>query len=241
MGRREYLESALNVGLMLTMHKVEYRPAVDPGTPFLDVFPLLETRLKEIGKPWENLTAGRQRVIRIGLGPMSGKIPMLCFTEVPEGRCVREHYRAFGGYGLVVRRTWLEANSADRVIYVGDGSAVSRRLYEALAGLLIATLSPDANGEVLFRHHALGPAFDLLAYIEVRDHVEEFEWRIAGRHGFLGGGNDTGKRLPIGLPDIEAVVVRDQPDISYFEGLVARLAATQGTQLIPVLHQPHFL
>jgi len=195
-----------------------------------------------MGTSWESLTEIRRRVLLMGLGSISGEIPMVCFTEVPDGRDIRDHFLQFGAYGIVVKRSWLDANGADRVIYFGQNSAVSQRIYKIVTGLHISNLHKNADGEVLFEKDTLSSALDLLAYIEVRENISEAEWRIAGNHGFMGGASDADKRLPLTLADIEAVLVQNAPDIDIVEGTIDRLAVEQGvTQTPKVLCQPQTL
>ncbi len=177
-----------------------------------------------------------------GIGSISGMIPMLCFTEVPQGRDITYQHLSFGGYGLVVQRQWLESNGADRVLYVGDNSSVSRHIYRILASLQISNLFVDAMGLVLFDNRCSQAVLDLIAYIETRDNLAEFEWRIAGRHGFFGGIRDSGMRIPIRLDQIETVIVQSHDEITVLEALIQSLASSQRPSKIPnVLCQPEIL
>jgi hypothetical protein len=83
---------------------------------------------------------------------------------------------------------------------------------------------------------------DLLAHIEVRENLEEFEWRIVGNHGFMGGKRETGKRLLIQLEDIEYILVQKTEDVNGFEKLIIDLAESQASsQIPPVLCQPNVI
>lgn len=236
MRERSYLESALTKGLLLTEHQVKFLPAESPAdlkSMLNDVMPLLMSRLKAIGKPLDCLDETRRNVVFSGIGALSGSIPMLCFTEVPEGQDIAYQRLSFGGYGLVVKRHWLENNGADRVLYIGQNSPVSRHVFRNLANLRISNLFVDNKGLVLFDNSCFPPLLDLLAYIEVRENLEEFEWRIVGNHGFMGGKREAEKRLGIELDDIEYVLVQKAEDADSFKKLIDRLAVTQKPSEIP--------
>lgn len=126
----EYLKQALREGLRFTTHNVKFRPAADETDwrrLLGEVWPLLLKRLEQIGAPWESLSEERRRTLMSGLGAVKAPIPMLCFTEVPEGRLTDFHQYQFGYYGIFIRRTWLERNGADRVLY-----PVRRALFRTL-------------------------------------------------------------------------------------------------------------
>lgn len=241
MRKRDHLESALAQGLMLTDHKVEFKPATSTeklSSLLAELMPILLNRLDSIESPWETLSPERQKAILMGLGSISGMIPMICFTEVPEGRDLSFQYLSFGGYGVVVRRNWIEQNGGDRVLYLGDDSAVTRNLYRVIATLNATNLFRTKSGEIVFANHCLPPVLDLLAYMERRDNLPEFEWRVTGPHGFLGGKRATGQRLPLSMTDIEAVLVQKPDEVPEFEALLKTLPATGATKLPEVLCQP---
>jgi hypothetical protein len=245
MRTRGFLESALNDGLKYTNQGVRFSPAETPEQweeLLRDVKPRLMQRLEAIGSPWPDIPEDGKALIMRGLGSISGSVPMLCFTEVPEGRDLPAHHLLFGGYGVVVRREWLAANGGDRVLYIGDNSPVSRRLFGIVANLQIANLSRGLAGNVIFATPPMALVLDLFAYVQVRKNLEEFEWRIAGRHGFSGGERDTGKRLPLPMDQIEMVLVQNCSDLKPIEDLVGQLAARQSASSIPrVLCQPAVL
>jgi hypothetical protein len=167
---------------------------------------------------------------------------MLYFSEVPEGREISYQQLPFGAYGLVVKRQWLEKNEADRALYIGQNSPVSRHLFRNLANLRISSLFVDVSGQVLFDNSCFPALLDLLAHIEVRENIEEFEWRIVGNHGFMGGKRETGKRLLIQLEDIEYILVQKTEDVNGFEKLIIDFAESQASsQIPPVLCQPNVI
>jgi Putative abortive phage resistance protein AbiGi, antitoxin len=243
MRERNYLESALTDGLLLTGHKVKFLPSektVDIESLLNDVKPTLLAQLIKIGKPWDCLDEERQKTIFSGIGAISGSIPMLCLTEVPEGRSISFQQFSFGGYGLVIKRQWLEKNEADRVLYIGQNSPVSCHLFRILANLRVSSLFVDGTGQVLFNMSCFPAILDLLAYIEVRENLEEFEWRIVGKTGFMGGKRAKGKRLTIGLDDIEYILVQKSEDIDNLNQLIHSLAISQKSSKIPsILCQPN--
>jgi hypothetical protein len=245
MRERAFLESALSEGLMLRDHKVHFAPAKTHAqwqSLLSDQWPLLMAKLNSIGAPWTGLSEERKNIIISGIGSMSGDIPMLCFTEVPEGRDLAFHHLSFGGYGLVVERDWLESSGGDRVMYVGNNSPVSRNLFRVVANLQIAHLFRDPTGTVLFNTQPFRPVLDLLAHVETRDNLEEHEWRIAGRHGFMGGNRESGKRLSLPLERVEVVLVQNPSDIPLLEEFVRSIAAHQSASQVPrVMCQPRVL
>lgn len=242
MRESRHLELALDEGLQLTDHKVELKLSQDheDWSAFVaDTMPLLSRRLTSIGKPWESLDETTRKILLRGIGAISALVPMLCFTEVPEGRNISNHQVGFGAYGLVVRRQWLDEHGADRVIYVGQNSSLSRRLFRVLADFRIASLFAKEDGQVIFDSSCFADLLDLLVHVQVREHLEEFEWRIAGNHGLMGGVKDTGKRLPIRLQDIEYVLVQNQEDIAIFQHHINTIVARESHSSVPkVLHQP---
>ncbi len=242
---RESLEAALQEGLMYKNNPVKFSPA-DTNVAWSEllnlVWPTLIPHLDRIGKPWVGLTEQRQNLLLQGIGTMSVSIPMVCFTEVPEGRKLRWQQLLFGGYGVVVRREWLESHGGDRVLYVGAGSEVSIRLFRVLANLQIAGLHVGQSGDVLFDSGQLPAIIDLLAYIQVRKNLEELEWRIAGHHGITGGSPETGKRVPLSLDQIEIILVQNKADIAHFRAIAKDVARRQSVLKIPrIQRQPETL
>jgi hypothetical protein len=246
MRRREYLESALTSGgLMYTDHEASYSPSNsrdDWQSLLNEVMPLLQRRLEAIGAPWGSLSEEQRRTMMRGLGSIRGKIPMICFTEVQEGRDLAVHHLSFGGYGLVVTQDWLERQGGDRVIYVGNKSSVSHNLYRNIAALLASNIVVTPGGDVAFCSFCFHSILDLMAYTERRDNLVEFEWRIAGRHGFNGERRVTGQRVPLSLQDIERVLVQQDEDIAYFEAILMGLPGGSTMSRLPkVVCQPPVL
>jgi len=229
------LQQALSTGVRFTGHPVAFRPADshDHWSVLLgDLLPLLLSKLQQLGLPWESLSEDRRRAIVLGLGSVSAEIPMICFTEVPDGRSTAMHHYQYGRYGLVVKREWLELNNADRVLYVGDMSAVSKRVFRLVAAANILGMHAPA-GQPLFDNFTMRAALDLIAYVENRQNLEEFEWRIAGRHGLMGGPRDTDTRLPLPLSFVETVFVSDEAELDDMKALVASLASAQAVKHSP--------
>ncbi len=232
----DYLMQALSEGLLFTAHNVEFRPVTatdDWCRLFAELEPLLFGKLQQIGTPWEALSEDQRRGLLFGLGAVKAPIPMICLTEVPAGRSTDFHQYQFGPYGLFIRQSWLDRNGADRVLYVGDKSAVSERLFRFVAMANILGLHRGPAGAPLFENLILNAALELIAYVEARGNLEELEWRIAGKHGLMGGGKDAGRRLPLALEDIEAVIVKEQSEIDAVRKLLSQLASAQSTSAIP--------
>jgi hypothetical protein len=235
----DHLQQALLLGVRFTSHKVLFKltESTDHWRAAIgEMMPLLFNRLEQIGVPWESLSEERKRTILSGLGTVSAHVPMICFTEVPDGRNIAMHQYQFGRYGLVFRREWLEQNNADRVLYVGDNSAVSKRIFRLVATSNIMGMHRSANGEPLFDNLTARAALDLIAYVETRQNLEELEWRIAGRHGLMGGPNDKDCRLALTLESVEAILVEHPTELDGMEALVTSLAADQSTR-----HRPKIL
>lgn len=245
MRERNFLESALTEGLMLRDHMVQFAPANTHAhwrSLLGDAWNLLMGKLNSLGAPWEELSEDQKNLIMGGIGSISGAIPMLCFTEVPEGRDVAFHLLSFGGYGLVVNRDWLESSGGDRVIYAGNNSPVSRNLFRVVASLQITNLGLDPGGAVVFNITPFRPVLDLLAHVEIRDNLEEYEWRITGQHGFMGGKRESGKRLPLPIEQVETVLVQNNDDVPLLEELVLSIATIQSASQVPsVICQPAVL
>lgn len=221
MRQADYLEQALQEGLMFTDHEVSFDPFMgldDAAKKSAEYsLPKLINRINSCGSTHENL-----KVLAYGLGSMSGKVPMICFTEVQEGRDLNQHYLNFGAYGIVVTREWLERNGGDRVVYTGQGSELTTRLHRLFVDFMIAGVHVG-DGKALFDSNHMHPIVNLLAFVQGRDQLSEVEWRIAGEHGFLGGERATGNRLRVGLNDIEEVVVQNDADVPRFEAILRSL------------------
>jgi hypothetical protein len=237
---RSHFEQALREGLMLTDHAVTFDP-----------FDSTEAVAKEMQAYSIAALAKRATVLgsnhfdfnqlTYGMGSISGTIPMVCFTEVQEGRDLFLHYLNFGCYGVVVSQTWLESNGGDRVVYAGPNSAVTKRLHRLFVDHQVAGMHVR-DGRLLFNSDSLKPILDLLAYVQGRNQLIETEWRIAGEHGFTGGRRTTGERIALPLDAIEAVLVQNEEDVVLFENILKSLTgASTATSLPPVLWQPPHL
>ena len=158
---------------------------------------------------------------------------MLCFSEVPKGRDISDHRSKFGDYSLVVSQNWLSNNSADRVLYVGNNSPVSQYLYKNLATMRGLSIYADKKTQLLFQNEVFSILLDLFSYIEVREHLEELEWRIVGKHGFMGGENDTGKTLDISLEEIEYVFVPNMSEVTKFQNVISEVATKDSVVKLP--------
>jgi hypothetical protein len=236
MKKSEYLEQALCEGLMMRNHEVKFSPAEDPeawATLIDQILPLLKQKLKSLGVPFDSLSEETRLLLLRGIGSNSGFVPMICLTEVPDGRNVDGHQIAFGSYGLVISRHWVESNGGDRVLYVGHNSASSRRLFVTLAAMKIFSLHVGARNQVLFDNEAFRASLDLLCYVEAREHLEQAEWRLAGNPGWIGGGTPKEIRLNLPIEKIETVLVKNDAEIQPMSALVRKLADKQKSQSSP--------
>ena len=240
MRQADYLEQALKDGLMFTEHKVLFDPFKDLEDAARKSheygLPKLIARVTALGVPNTNLNA-----LAHGIGSMSGMVPMICFTEVQGARDLKPHYLNFGAYGVVVTRDWLERNGGDRVVYTGPHSALTTRLHRLFVDLQIAGIHVR-SGTAQFDTSHMIPILNLLAFIQGRDQIAEVEWRIAGEHGFMGGYKATGKRIPLGVNDIEEILVQNEDDVPKFESVLESLPRTaDGVAFPPVRRQPDTL
>jgi hypothetical protein len=215
---------------MFTDHDVEFKFSDDKAEllkHFNEILPVINWRLSQMGETYDELPEDRKFVVNSGIGSISGKIPMLCFTEVAEGKVITNHGISFGNYGLVVSREWLESNGGDRVAYVGEGGMFGVLLARVLSAFKALTLFKNEEELVLFNGHFTDMVLSLFSYVEKRRHLEEQEWRIAGNHGFLGGEKSTGSCLPISLKDIEFVFVREGGEIDKFKSILDEISRSE--------------
>lgn len=215
---------------MFTEHDVEFKFSDDKDKlikHFNEILPIINWRLNELGHTYDSLSNDRKFVINTGIGSISGKIPMLCFSEVAEGKVITNHGLSFGNYGLVVSREWLDGNGGDRVAYVGEDGKFGTLLARVLSAFRALTLFKNNEGLVLFNGHFSDMVLSLFSYVEKRRHLEEQEWRIAGNHGFLGGEKSTGKYLPISINDIEIVFVRNDGEVARFTAIIDEKAKSE--------------
>lgn len=221
---------------MLTDHPVTFNPFENGQTPeLLEAVGELRSRVIALGGD-ESDTA----FLASGVGTISGRIPMICFTEVHDGRDLRPHYLNFGAYGLVVSQDWLEANGGGRVVYAGAHSEVTKRLYRLFVAHQLNGLHVN-NGKVMFSN-TLVPILDLLAYVQGRDQLPEVEWRIAGEHGFTGRKRANGERIALSLEAVQTVLVQSESDVAKFTEILKSLpGALQAKNLPPVVAQPEML
>lgn len=227
----EYLEQGLRQGLMFTDHKVTFRPFdddADAARLSAEYFlPRLNARLAPFCKCEVDLNT-----LVAGIGSISGQVPMICFTEVHDGRNLSNHFLTFGAYGVVVSRQWLEANNGDRVLYAGPQSRVTKLLHKLFVEHQLSGLH-SCNGKARYSSETLPPILDLLAYVEARAHLEEVEWRIAGEHGFTGRKRASGDRIPLPLSAIEMVLVQNDGDVEYFTNVLNSLPDAESVSTPP--------
>lgn len=192
---------------MFTDHEVRFSPTDEPEELLElleEITPLLRGKLQALGMPWRTLSKERQRLLLNGLGITRGSVPMICFTEIVPGRNLIWHRQVFGGYGIMPTLDWMLRNQADRVLYVGSNSPVSRQLYRIIAMANILGLHVS-NNEPLFDTLTHRTTTPLSYYVEVRDNVSEVEWRIVGETSFFGGIRDTGSKIPLRMVDVDCI------------------------------------
>jgi hypothetical protein len=82
------------------------------------------------------------------------------------------------------------------------------------------SLITNKENNIFFPKETLAIILDLLCYIEKRENIEQQEWRIAGKHGLMGGGRSTSQCLSLPLEEIQYVLVKEADEISQFERLI---------------------
>ncbi|MEO5368783.1 MAG: hypothetical protein H7833_01760 [Magnetococcus sp. DMHC-1] len=218
-----YLEDAIMNGFMLRKHLVEYKPFPGYDQEYISkIIPAFNERLKCIGSVlFNNLDLSSQEMLLYGVFGHKGEVPMLCFTEFPSGRSLLEHKKEFGNYGIVVTHEWVMQQNGDRVVYIGG--EVGRRLAIHIGKNMASSLFMGEHGKPIFENQALADTLDLFCFfqpIEFQTDSEEFEWRICGKHGLMGGKNDHGKRLKCGIDQINFIYVKEQCEVIKMEKLL---------------------
>ena len=226
MKKFEYLSSAVKDGLMFTSHEVKFLFSQD-DTELIkyqnEIMKFINLRLGELGTSFESLPDDRQKIIMMGIGSITGKIPMICFTEVPEGKEIKLHGQMFGYYGVLVRKEFIDKYNGDKVIYVGDNKSVGKLLARIIAIAKSMSLHRK-NSMILFNSDVDKYILSFFGFIENSINFREQEWRIVGNHGFFGGGNDAGTRISIDLSDIEKIFVKEEKEIESIQQLIAEKA-----------------
>lgn len=226
LSQRKYLEEALENGLMFTAHPVKFDPG-NSGALFDGLIPFINILLAPYKKRFDTLEVFEQMKLRLVIGTISGKVPMICVSEIPKGRHVDNHALDFGQWAVVVSREWLEQQGGDRVIYMGNQTPVSSHLFRVAAISILSGMKLGNQGQVLVENTALEARLALFGHIEVRDNIQESEWRIVGANGFMGQNSDLGRRVPLPLDAIEYVFA-PKFDVAHMTSFVNALAAARG-------------
>ncbi|HEY9777686.1 MAG TPA: hypothetical protein V6C81_28245 [Planktothrix sp.] len=224
---------------MLTEHRVQFRFSEDRDQIREDLLSPLAplVRFPDLRQKVEDVSANRPlppgdaelQMVLAGIGSIAQQVPMLCFTEIVGlGRDLHPHFAVFGRYGIVLTQDWVLRNGGDRVVYIGDGRELGARLARLMGGLRLFSMFEGPQGQRLFHNEAMRLCVDFVSFVEVSHHFEEFEWRIVGRHGLMGGGSDAGKRLPFTLNDVTAVYVSSAQDVEPVEAALAAKAKRDG-------------
>ena len=74
---------------MFTKHTVEFKFSTDEDSlrkHFNEMLKIINWQLNQLGTAYDLLSEDRKFVVNSSLGGISGDIPMLCFTEVAEGK-----------------------------------------------------------------------------------------------------------------------------------------------------------
>lgn len=155
----------------------------------------------------------------------SAKIKMKCFTELRNNQKMHpNHKMSFGDYGIALTNEWIEKNNGDRVIYVGSNSEITNRM-----GRLMSMLFSSVNGVDVIK-----AVFDVLAFTEVVDNSDEYEWRIVGNHNYAGKSyGDYPGIINFINDDIAGVYVKEEEDIEEFRKVLEEKKQREGSSSIP--------
>lgn len=234
MSERRYLEEALEQGLMFTAHSVNFDPG-NSNALFNTLIPFIDNLLSPYGKRFDTLDVFEQMKLRLVLGTIRGEVPMICLSEIPEGRRVDSHAFQFGQWALVLSRKWVEQHGGDRVIYMGHGTPASTHMFQVAAISMLSGLKVGDKGQVLMENVPLEARLALFGHIETRGNIHEAEWRIVGAHGFMGAKSDLRSRLPLPLNAIEHVFVPSYAvtEMTDFVGTLAVKRGLPPPQVLP--------
>ena len=181
---------------------------------------LISASLKKLGIDFDKLDEQRKSVLFRGLGTISGNVPMLCFSEIPENVSISDHANRFGCYGLVMSKEWIEKSQGDRVVYVGKGASLSKRIMQSVTAILAQSIYVDENGTPLFANWAMKNVLELLTFFEVKINENEREWRIVGRTGFMGEKRDTEQRINFDMSECKYIFVKKDDEMESMAKIV---------------------
>lgn len=223
----QFLEVALRDGFQPKMHPVEFIVSQDNHPVYAEVFAMLKERLQALNTPYENLPPGWADILCRSVSNLTSKAPMICFTELTDGRDLHDHRFQFGSFGVVVDSSWVGRNGGDRVVYFGDNSEVSVRLYKALAQLRIRGIWVNSRGLPNPNTLDVDLMLGILGYFERRSHIGEQEWRIVGEC------QTPMDNIRISVADIETIYVPDDGWLAHFRQIADELAIQQGVRSVP--------
>ncbi|MBF0309735.1 MAG: hypothetical protein HQL56_09425 [Magnetococcales bacterium] len=184
-------------------------------------------------KNFAGLSEDRKKVLLSGVGSCRGAVPMLCFTEMQQGRDIAKHKARFGSYGIVVTQEWVREHKGDRVVYIG--SQVGKLLAINLGVMLASTIVLSSDNDPIFQNHYYKKYLDLFCYFQPMKSLvedEEYEWRVVGNHGFLGGGAGS-DHIPLPVEQIKYIFVNDSSDVSEIQNVVNEVCACSGCAKVP--------
>lgn len=238
MQKLEYLKQALLEGLMFTDHQVIAKPFIKiedqlPSELVNELKFMIQKRLEELGTSLEKLPADNSDILFRMLGTMKGKVPMICFSEVPPGKEISKQSFVFGRYGVTVTREWLERQQGDRALYFGENSSFSIKLWRCLVTMHLGSLRLNHNGMAMFNMATVKLAINLFTHCEARSNFSESEWRIVGNTGFWGEKSQANERLSLSARDLNYVFVANDADIPEMQDIVEELASRDGSSRLP--------
>ncbi len=221
MKEKEYLLSAIENGLMFREHNVTFKLSNDEKVLTEDFKNKIHLVEKQLGKSYSELSSREQRIIQFTLAPQTIPVNMLCFTELENRKSMENHTYEYGHYGFIFTQDFIERNNGDRVIYVGDDKAATRRLKNLIDMLCISKLHYNSEGLLLNDIQAYQEIYSNMCFMEPRINLKEFEWRIVqGNNVFDMLGETKSQYLHFKLDDIMHVIVNDNNEIEEVKKLL---------------------
>lgn len=224
MQKLEYLESALENGLLFTAHTVQYKLSENEEVLKNDFNIKKDSILIKYGIVFEKLTPKEQLIVSYMLGPIQSDVKMLCFTELENRNNMSHHTAMFGNYGFIFTQDFIERNNGDRVMYFGDNSPASRQLKNIIDLLMINSLHYKEDGSLIGDAKAFKMVTNNMCFIENRKHIKEFEWRIPENLDIFKqlekGNMERRTYLQFELSDITHIIINDKSEAEIINQLI---------------------
>ena len=221
MREKEYLLFAMKNGLMFTKHNVTFKLSDEEDVLLEDFKNKIHLVEKQLGKSYAKFSEKEQKIIQFTLAPQTIPVNMLCFTELENRKSMESHTYEYGHYGFIFTQNFIERNNGDRVIYVGDNKAATRRLKNLIDMLCISKLHYNSENKLLADFEAYQEIYSNMCFMEPRINLKEFEWRIVqGNNAFDMLAESKSQYLDFKLDDIMYVIVSDDSEIKEIKELL---------------------